>query len=221
MISSVSLALVVVGGGAAADTVPPADLVARARALVAAEWRQDSQTVALEWGRIPTLPSQLAAADLTLAGRGRDGWYVLTVTPPSQRPVAVTLRAGVSRLMPVAARQLPVGTRLAADDIVWQPGIAWGPPDTAGTPDRLGWQVRRSLAAGQPLEPPRVRPPELVSAGEPVTFVWQRGTVRMERIAVAQGPGRLGDRVRARIGDVRLTGRVVGEGMAIIEESIE
>jgi flagella basal body P-ring formation protein FlgA len=106
--------------------------------------------------------------------------------------------------------------------MTWGERVDWGAgTDAAAVIDPIGWEVRRSVTAGTVLAAPVVRAPDLVSAGEPVTFVWQRGAVRMERIAVAQTAAGLGETVRAQVGGVRLVGRVTGAGTALIEESSE
>jgi flagella basal body P-ring formation protein FlgA len=222
MISSVSLLLTVVGAVAGRDTLPPRPVVDRVRWLIATDWRRDSGEVVLGWGRLPTLPPDAGTAALRLSGHGRDGWYVVTLTPAAGRPVAMTVRAGVRRPMPVATRALRPGATLAPEDMTWSERVDWGAgTDSAAVIDPLGWEVRRSVIAGAVLTAPVVRAPNLVSAGEPVTFVWQRGAVRMERIAVAQTAARLGETVHAQVGGVRLVGRVIGEGTALIEESSE
>ncbi|HRX19706.1 MAG: flagellar basal body P-ring formation protein FlgA [Gemmatimonadetes bacterium] len=223
MISSASLAtlaLLLPVGGAPTDTVPPEAVVDRVRALVADTWQADPGELVLDWGRLPPLPDDAPTAPLRLSGTGRDGWFVVTISPADGRAVAMTVRAGAVRVQPVAARALRAGATLAAEDIAWEERVAWGAPSatTGAGLEPVGWEVRRGLAAGERLVEPMIRPPQLVTAGEPVTFVWQRGTVRMERVATAQGSGRLGELVRAQIGAVRLVGRVVAPGVAQVEE---
>ncbi|HET9064821.1 MAG TPA: flagella basal body P-ring formation protein FlgA [Gemmatimonadales bacterium] len=220
MISFASLlVLVALPASTPADTVPPPLVVAQARALVAATWHAAPEALVLEWGRLPTMPDSLEGAALRLGGTGRDGWFVVTITPTAGHPVAITLRAGVPRTMPVATSALPVGREVTVADIDWVERVAWGPPNSNEQIDPVGWQVRRGLQAGDVLAEPMVRAPLLVLAGEPVTFVWERGSVRMERVALAQSPAREGDLVRAQVGGTRLTGRVIGPGVAILEES--
>lgn len=218
MISSASLLCLAVLT-AQADTAPPPLVVEHARSLVAERWQTAPEALVFEWGRLPRMPDSLAAASLRLGGSGRDGWFVLTIVSAIGRPVAVTLRAGVTRTMPVATTALSAGRHVAADDVAWVERVAWGSPGTAGPIDPVGWEVRRGLDAGDILAEPLVRAPLLVSAGDLVTFIWQRGSVRMERVAAAQSPAREGDLVRAQVGGTRLTGRVIGPGLALIEES--
>lgn len=201
------------------DTAPPPVVVERARTLVAETWHAVPEELVLEWGRLPTMPDSLDGAALRLGGTGRDGWFVVTIAPAAGRPVAITLRAGVPRTMPVATSPLSVGRAITATDVAWVERIAWGPPDASEPIDPVGWEVRRGLEAGDVLAEPMVRAPLLVLAGDPVTFVWERGNVRMERVALAQSPAREGDLVRAQVGGTRLTGRVIGPGVAILEES--
>jgi flagella basal body P-ring formation protein FlgA len=222
MISSASLTLatLLLTGGVPADTAPPEVVVDRVRALVADAWQADPEELVLEWGRLPTMPPDAVVAPLRLGGTGRDGWFVVTITPEAGRAVAMSVRVGARRMRPVAARAVRVGTTLTAEDVTWAERIAWGPPAASDEVpvEPLGWEVRRGLVTGDLLVEPLIRAPQLVSAGDPVTFVWQRGTVRMERVAAVQNSARLGELVRAQVGPTRLVGRVVAPGVAHLEE---
>lgn len=220
MISFASLLLLaLVPARAPVDTAPPQVVIDRARMLVGETWHATPADLVLQWGRLPAMPDSLQDATLRLGGSGRDGWFVLTIVPTAGRPVAITLRAGVPRTMPVATAALTVGREVAATDVTWVERIAWGRPTDSAPIDPVGWEVRRALGAGDVLAEPLVRAPLLVLAGDPVTFIWERGSVRMERVALAQSPAREGDLVRAQVGGTRLTGRVVGPGIAMLEES--
>ncbi|MCL4864516.1 MAG: flagella basal body P-ring formation protein FlgA [Gemmatimonadales bacterium] len=220
MISSASLLLlatVAVGP----DSLPAA-LVSQVRAWIGREWGVPAESVQLEWGRHVGLDETVATAPLRVGGSGRNGWFVVTVEPPDAPPAAVTVRAGTLALQPVAARALSAGTRLAAEDIVLAEQVAWGPPPPAPEANPLpvgeGWEVRRAIAQGTVLVPPLVQAPRLVVSGDPVTFVWTRGAIRMERVAIAQGSARLGELVHAQVGTVRLAGVVTGPRTALIAQ---
>jgi flagella basal body P-ring formation protein FlgA len=216
MISSASLfwlALV------SSDTTPPPSLAIGVQRLVAAAWQVNVDAVTLSWGRLPTLPDDLDHADLRLGASGRDGWQVVTVIPDSGRTVAIAVRAGTLARRPVATRQLVAGSVIATSDAAWREVIVWGPPaaDTAHSP--IGWEVRRAVSEGDPLTGNTIRSPQMISAGDQVTFLWQRGTVRMERIATAQSSARLGEVVRAQVGSMRLEGIVVAPDTALLGTS--
>lgn len=219
MISSASLVLlatVAVGP----DSLPAA-LVSQVREWIGREWGVAAEAVHLEWGRHLPLGDEAAQASIRVGGSGHNGWFVVTVEPGNARPAAVTVRAGTLALQPVAARALSAGTRLAAEDLVLAEQVAWGPPlapEANPLPVGEGWEVRRSVAEGTVLVPPLVQAPRLVVSGDPVVFVWTRGTIRMERIAIAQGSARLGELVHAQVGTARLTGVVTGPRTALIEQ---
>lgn len=220
MISFVSLLLSLGSAGAVPiDTLPPPAVVSEATALVASTWDTDPESLVLDWGRLPSLPDSLTNASFRLGGSGRNGWFVLTITPNDGRPVAITLRAGIPQRLPVATTALTVGRQITDADRTWEERVAWGAPSASTSVDPVGWDVRRPIAAGDVLAAPVVRAPLLISAGDPVTFVWTQGRVRMERIAPAQAAARAGDLVRAQVGEARLVGRVVAPGVAIVEET--
>ena len=216
MISSASLLLTLV---LAADTMPPAVVVEEVRRSIAASWQIDESTLVLDWGRLPTMPEPGPRTVLRLGASGRDGWHVVTLVPDSGRTVAIAVRAGISAPRMVAARAVTPGTVLGQEDVTWQETVAWGPPaEAAASLEPVGWEARRSLVPGDLLDESTLRPPRLIDPGDPVTFVWQRGSVRLERVATAQNAGRLGEVVRARVGTVRLEGIVTAPGRARMED---
>ncbi|HRP09291.1 MAG TPA: flagellar basal body P-ring formation chaperone FlgA, partial [Gemmatimonadales bacterium] len=178
--------------------------------------------VRLDWGRLPPLPPDSVAVEIRLGTEARDGWFVAVIDPEPGAPVAVRVRAGVRALLPVAARAIPAGMLLADSDIEWQERTAWGSAGRdviAASP--AGGELRRSVVAGELLDDHAVQPAAAVSAGEQVTMVWSRGTVRLERIAMALTTARIGEPVRARAGDTRLLGRAIAPGIAMIEGGVQ
>lgn len=211
------LQLAVAASVAAVDTVPPS-LVAAVSELVAARHGIAVDLVRLDWGRLPLLPAEQASVSIRLGPESRDGWFVAVIDPEPGAPVSVRVRAGAQALLPVAARPIPAGTLLGEADIAWEERTAWGANGRevlAASP--AGGELRRSVVAGDLLDEHSVQPATAVSAGQPVTMVWSRGGVRLERTAVALTNARIGETVRARAGDARLTGRAVAPGMAMIE----
>lgn len=218
MISFVSL-LSVLALAAPADTTVPSALATAVRTMVAERWAVASDEVELAWGRVPPLGAATAAAPPRLTGGGREGWYVVILDPPGLRPVALTVRVGTQRRVPVAARALAAGSALTADDIGHDRRIVWGAPDSTAVPTVAeGWDVRRAVAAGELLRTPAVQPQRLVVPGDHVVFVWNRGALQMERTGVARGSARLGERIQAVSGTAHLQGTVVGPKRALLEE---
>lgn len=219
MISSASL-LLLASVAAGPDSLPPA-LVLQVQEWVGRQWGVAPEAVQLEWGRHAPIGPDAASAPVRISGSGGNGWFVVTVEPANERPLAVTVRAGTVALQPVAQRPLAAGHRLAEGDFALAEALAWGPPVAPATdplPVGEGWEVRRAVPEGTVLAPPLVQAPRLVVSGDPVTFVWTRGAIRMERIAIAQGSARLGELVHAQVGPVRLTGVVTGPRTAQVEQ---
>ncbi|MDZ4673138.1 MAG: flagella basal body P-ring formation protein FlgA [Gemmatimonadota bacterium] len=219
MISSASL-LLLASVAVGPDSLPAA-LVLQAQEWIGRQWGVAAGAVQLEWGRHVGLGPEAATAPIRISGSGANGWFVVTVEPEKDRPAAVTVRAGTLSLQPVAVHALAAGSRLSEGDFVMAERVVWGPP-TAPENDPLpvgeGWEVRRAVPEGAALVPPLVQAPRLVVSGDPVTFVWTRGAIRMERTAIAQGSARLGELVHAQVGSVRLTGTVIGPRIALVEQ---
>jgi flagella basal body P-ring formation protein FlgA len=219
MISSASV-LLLAGAALGADSLPSA-LVARVQEWIGQQWSVPAPSVQLDWGRHGTLTDAMAGAPIRVSGSGQNGWFVVTIDPAGDRPAAITVRAGTTQSQVVAARALAVGTRLAEADVLLAERVTWGPPvppDADAFAVGQGWEVRRAVAEGATLAPPVVMAPRMVVSGDPVVFVWSRGAVRMERTAIAQGSARLGERVHAQVGAVRLSGIVTGPRTAHVEQ---
>ncbi len=205
-----TLPLVLLPAALVAQAVP-APVEARVVAAVAQAWRVEPETVRLAWGRIA---GQVAEdAELRLVGRGTDGWFAVVFTPGGG---AGRVRAGIATRGPVAARPLPVGTRLTDEDVKSEERIEWGPPTPDGPWPAAGWLVRRALAAGEPVGPPAVVAPPVVAAGDPVRLTWRQGSVAVSLDGVALHAAGLGQPLRVRIEGrpSRLEATVTGPGAA-------
>jgi flagella basal body P-ring formation protein FlgA len=157
----------------------------------------------------------LAAGEpFQLAGRGLHGWFTAVLRPAGPDAVALRVRAGVIRTVPVAARDLPAPGRLAASDVRREARVQWGAPMPGDLEVGPGWEVRRPVAAGEELAPPAVAPPALVVAGQPITLRWQRGAVEVTLPGTALHTARAGETARATVPGRpgRLEGRVTGPG---------
>lgn len=98
----------------------------------------------------------------------------------------------------VAARELPRGAVLAAEDIAG---------DT--TPQVTGWVTRRVVKKGEPLREPAVTPAPIVTHGAAVTIRATVEGVTVSRPAIALADGSLGAAVRVRLSSQRTVNAVV------------
>ena len=205
----------------AAETRVPEALAARVAAEIARRWDVDSADVSLAWGRFGApLPSD-PAAPFRLAGAGTDGWFVAVFAPSSSRPAAVRVRAGAVERVMVATRALRAGSRLEAADLRAETRAAWGQPARGGggTLPAPGWQVRRSVGAGEVLAAPAVAPAPCVLAGQPVRVEWTRGAVHIALEGTALQNAVEGDPVRVRLRDRRepVTGVAAGPSLVRLD----
>lgn len=229
-IRSLMMAAGVLLGGAASAIAQDAakqqaiapELAEQVRAEVAARWDVEPSSVRLEWGAVRE--GTVLDEDVTFEfiGAGTTGSWVVAFTHDDGRPaLRVRLRAGLELATPVAARELPRGTTLEAEDIDWSPSVRWGPPGP-DTEIEAGWVTQRRVAAGEALRVPAVARPAVVSSGEPVQAVWSRGGVQLTLRARALGTAAHGERVRIRTNSgERLEGRATGPGQVHIDASGE
>lgn len=102
----------------------------------------------------------------------------------------------------VAARQLARGDTLRPGDFIlvdtlvtWRWDRGNFNPSLPGT----GWIAHRTISAGETLRPPSVTPPPVITSGNPVIAIWERGGVRLVLSGVAIGSAALGAPVGVRI----------------------
>jgi len=137
--------------------------------------------------------------------------------------VQVGFDAGVFRTVPVAARDLPAGRLLAAEDVasarVRLTDLSAELPSEAGL--LSGVVTSRALRAGAPFDARTLVRQTVVRRGQPVTLVCESGAVRISETAIACADGALGDLVTVeRAGGARkqqLAGRVAGPGLVKME----
>ena len=196
MISSVSALLALAMSAAPADTgrvvVPPA-LEAGLRAAVAAVWNVDPARVHIDWGRGLRLAGLPDSAVIALKGRGDRGWFVADLSGSR----ALTVRAGVTRSVWVARRTLETGSTLGPGDLVRDERVIWGPPVELVLESLVGRELKRGFPAGGEIDPAALAAPTAVRAGQTVWLTYTRGAVRLRVEAIAAGPARLGEIVRA------------------------
>lgn len=197
------------------DTGVAPEVAARVAAVVAAEWGVPAESVRLEWGAGHRRGDRDPGGTIRLAGRDQHGWLAVTVNPDSGLAFSWRVRAGVDRQVPVAARPLDAGDRLAAEDVRWERRVVWGRPEDGGAgTDPVGLELRRSVTEGAALDAGMLDAPRVVRSGDPVRLTWERGAVTLEVDAVSLGTGRVGDTIALRAGSTRLRAILTGPGTA-------
>lgn len=182
----------------AAGDVVPDSFTARVAAAVAHDWGVDPSRLVLSWGRGPLSRIQAGSA-FKLLGLGDGGWLAVVLEPDSERPAALRLRVGIAEDQLVAARPIRAGTILVDADFRREPHVHWGPPDMAQhTAPTAGWVAKRGIAEGAVLEPGRVTPPPVITAGSPVRVTYQNSNVTVAMDGVALNDGATGETVRVR-----------------------
>jgi flagella basal body P-ring formation protein FlgA len=220
MICSASLKLALLMTAAVrGDTVPPS-FAGRVRAEIAVRWQVDSALLRLQWGAVGRPAAITDSTPFHLSGRGNDGWLVVILTPLKAPPQAIRVRAGVLRNVAVAARSLHIGERLKPEDMAQRPDVVWSPTALDFSGSLAGWEVRREVVAGTVLSNEVVVAPRVIAAGDAVLFIWSNHGVRIEREAAAVSAARLGEVVQGQVGLTRLTGRVIGPGLAQLKETV-
>lgn len=121
-----------------------------------------------------------------------------------------------ARRVAVAARAIPRGAVLAADDIEYRDTTLRVATDTNAIAP--GWVTRRMINAGEVLRSPAVEPPQIVTANEPVLVEWVDGNVSLTVHGTAARNGSIGERVpvRTELGK-RIEGTVVAPGRVRID----
>jgi flagella basal body P-ring formation protein FlgA len=129
----------------------------------------------------PWLGKQQLMMRWAFAGRRQEG------------PVTVEIKLPATVV--VAARDLPRGAILQADDL--RTKVASDQDNRTGgldfSEDAIGQETLRPLRAGQVIEAEGVESPELVRRGEPVSIVVNHGGVRVRTEGRARDSGKRGD----------------------------
>jgi len=133
--------------------------------------------------------------------------------------VAVRVQADAPAVL--AGRPLRRGQLLRAADLVVEPrDLASLPPGFVADPRRLvGLRLRRSVAAGTPLEEGWLEQPPLVERGQNVKLTLRHGPLRIEARGRARQPGREGEWIWVVNADSKreLWGRVGADGAIHVE----
>ena len=206
-----------VAAAAESAPAPPRAFAQRIAAMIADTWSVPAASMRLEWGRVSGEVRIAAGDPYRLLGHGTGGWFVVVLRPGSPGAVALQVRAGVERRVPVATRALRAGKIASASDVREELRVHWGAPPDAGDGIPVeGWRVRRAIGAGEVLAWPMVEPPPLIEAGEPVKIAWRREGVQVTLTGVALNSAGRGESVSARVENrpARIVARVTGRGTA-------
>ncbi len=193
----------------------PEAVALRVREAIAAKWRIDATVVSLAWGPVAPGARFADTVGFRLLGDGRGGRFVVALRTADRREVAVTLRAGRADSIWTAARPLSVGAIVGPGDAVRTAHVVFDPPG-AEILSPIGWEVRRGVAAGDPLVAPVVAEPVVIVPGDAVKFAWDSGPIRVVREGIAQTRARRGQPVWARdpVRGERLQGIAIEPGRA-------
>lgn len=92
-----------------------------------------------------------------------------------------------------AARTLPAGTVISADDLVLSESNRPGMTDPA---EAVGLQARITIYEGRPLQASLLQAPQLVMRNQIVRIIYTRGALRIEADGRAMDTGAAGDVIR-------------------------
>lgn len=120
-----------------------------------------------------------------------------------------------SSTVPVAARVIPRGRVLSADDIVEMPASNGERP--AFRRVAAGWVARRLIAVGEPLREPSVTPPVSVLPGDTVEAIKTASGLTLSLKATAMQPAAIGDRIAVRVdAKRRFEGTLTGPRLVVL-----
>ena len=202
------------------DSVPviPAGLEHRVATDIASRWNVPVERVVLAWGWIESPNDLREETEFEIRGGVDNTRFVIVFGRHHGPPMVTRMQAGVRLAVPVAARPLLRGDIVDSVDLEISDIVTWRVPDmTAGEWDLpIGWQVRTSIARGDPVQRPAAWPPPAVQAGQTIQVVWSRGPVHVVMAGTALNRAREGQRVRVRLdgGRGNVSGIVTAPGNA-------
>ena len=192
-------------------------MAARVATVVAETWKVDPGQLVLEWGHVRESAAMATDTPFEVRGQTAGTNFTVVFSPHDKPPFAVGLRVGRRVSVPLTTRPLPAGHIIGEQDVTWGDWVLWN-SDVHDVPvDQLplGWRLRSSLAAGQPVRSPAAAAPPLVTAGAHVEVVWQKRSVMVRLIGVAMHDAYAGQHVRVRLeqgrGNVRGVVRADGQ----------
>lgn len=180
------------------------DAVAAVRTALVAAGASDDCEVELPGFSPPLVPMNAAARpDITqldydpVSGRFS---AVLTVLADGMDPIntRVTGRADDTMELPVPVMRLPAGAVLRPEDVrMVRVHASLVHSEVARIPqEAVGMQLKRQVAAGQPLEMAELMPPLMVLRGSSVQMQLQAPGLSLQGKAVAMDSGSTGERIR-------------------------
>jgi flagellar basal body P-ring formation protein FlgA len=190
-------------------------------AALAAEAPGEAFELRLELPRLPLanqspLATEIAVEELRYdAGSGRfSALLVGTVGAEIRFRLPAQGRAQGLIELPVLARSVAAGERIAAADLDWirVAPDRLRPTSLTDAGQLVGSEARRALQPGRVLSERDLQPSRLVVRGRPVQLVYTRPGLQLRALGVAQADGALGEVVRVVNLDSRqqLQGVVVG-----------
>lgn len=146
----------------------------------------------------------------------------------TQRTLRIATRVQLVKSVLVAVRPLSVGAFIRRDDVRSEERLFSRETDIGLDRAELaiGQQVRAFIEAGAMVTSKNLQSVELVKRSAPVTVIGDSGAVQLRMTGIARDNGRLGDKVRVRVGESRanqreVVGVVTGPGnIRIVSESV-
>ena len=184
--------------------LPHRDAIAAVRAALVAAGASSDCDVELPGFTPPLVPYDTAALpDVTqLDYDPNSGRFsaTLTVLADGMDPIntRVTGRADDIVELPVPTMRLPAGTVLRSEDVrvARVHASAVHGEVIRGVDQAIGMQLKRQVAAGQPIETSELSPPLMVQRGATVQLQLQAPGLSLQGKAVAMEAGAVGERIR-------------------------
>jgi flagella basal body P-ring formation protein FlgA len=118
----------------------------------------------------------------------------------------------------LAARTLPAGTVISAEDITLSGGSEDDTPDISKV---VGLQLRTMVYQGRKIDPSLLTAPTLVSRNQIVTIAYERSALRIEAEGRALSSGGVGQVIRVMNSTSRVTvsGKIAQDGTVIVAQN--
>jgi flagella basal body P-ring formation protein FlgA len=174
------------------------------RTAVAAAGFGDDRDIDLSGFAPPAIPAETAKApavsQLDIVRETGHFTALLTIGDDGSRPVSVRVSGHIVSMVdtPVARANLPADTILRARDVqLVRMRLSAGLQGVPGSLDEvIGMQLKRPIAAGQPMRAGDLVRPPLVRRGSPVHIALETVGLSVTGIALALESGSAGDTIR-------------------------
>ena len=157
-----------------------------------------AERVAIELGRLPTDRTVDTSRPVRLKGSGSGGIFIVDAIDLEGERLGIQIKAGVRTHEAVAARPLERGHHIEADDIRLVEVVRYGneqPPSGSVQ----GWEVARTIGAGEALREPAIRRPPIVRSGAAVRVLWANDKVVLALAGTALSTGAVGETITVRL----------------------